>query len=204
MKLLNKSLVGLAVLTTCLSSFAVSSQAGLDTPGNGVVSITGTATGSCASQTQDVHLGEIDAFTQANGATGVLERDVTLSVVCTNPGQNWSILPNTVSFILSDGHMYTADPVYQSNPSLINNTFYVSLSPRTTVPGTIFSTSDLMSGVGTGTTLAKLTFGLSVQEISGNIGANQAPENYTLMATPTGTITNRGVFNVTIPMVILY
>jgi hypothetical protein len=125
MKLLTKSLIAGAVALTSVSSFATSSQAGLDAAGNGVVTVTGTAVGTCMAPTFNVALNNIDFNTAKNGPTGVYEHPVTLNVSCSNPNQYWNIVPvSTVQFQLSSG----------INGAVAENA-YVSLTSLTGIPG---------------------------------------------------------------------
>jgi hypothetical protein len=215
MKFFKKSIIATVVAVTSMSSFAVSSQAGLDSAGNGVVHINGTAVGSCTAPTFSVNLDNIDFHNAKNGPTGVYQMPVNVSVTCSNPNQSWRIAPYVRAFSFDSG-------VNGQTPE----SGYVSFSAPNVLPGDDWNDNSDWDpqltgtaletflnrhvgawGTGSSTYTSKLTFGKEL---------NMAPADMTLYdaydinrvtvpgGVPTGTIDGRGSFNVDIPLQIVY
>jgi hypothetical protein len=218
----NLSLMAI-LMTASVASFAVSSQAGLDLGGNGVVSVSGIAVGSCFAPTIPLELGEVDFYTQANAPTGSYQQNIDIPITCTNPNQNWSILPQTVPITVNGGsvrQMSAAggeEAYYDDKPS--KN--YVSLTSVNLVPGAKFSdnrTAAVINGLGNQTVTAKIVIGhnvavdpalipafwASADYYWGTIGSDGGTGPTFDGAVPTGTIQNRGEVFVDIPLQILY
>lgn len=200
MKLLQKTLMISAMSMACASSFAQSSSAGIDPTGEGVIHIDGTAVGSCTAPTIPVDLGAKDFSVAKNGATGVYEHLVDIAIVCTNPNQTWSILPQIISFSITGGSSHTLDLSLGANYNTVvdaEQLNFVSLTNPSVAPGTLFAdagTAVLIQGTGTQTVSGKLTLGADLNE-------NATWDNG---AVPTGTITARGSVSVDIPLQIMY
>lgn len=199
------------------SSFAQSAQSGVDPSGEGVVTFTGTMVGSCTAPTVNVNLANIDFHLAKNGATGVYEQPVDISVTCTNPNQTWAVAPHVASFTFDSG--------LNGSESV---TAYVSFSSPTSTPGTVWSdVSGLMNlvdpteldqavelrklvgayGTGTETFTSKLTFGKNLP--AGAVANSRMNLAFQQGGTsnggvPTGTIDGRGAFSVDIPLQIMY
>lgn len=211
MKILNKNIIAAAMALTCVSSFAQSSSAGIDPTGEGVIHITGTAVGSCTAPTLNIDMGSIDMHTSINGTLGTYEKALVLPVTCSNPNQNWTILPAVRAFNIEGGVIGGNIAFQNGQPYDVITENYVAIVATTSVAGTVMSMSDAMSGVGSQSVNAKAIFGKNIpvdtsgfssgESLVGDPVAWFTAQN---LGIPMGTIDNRGTFSVDVPLIIMY